>query len=159
MTTNFCSISKNVLDELGIGDLKAIVINSSNGNIITLEGSDFYMTASTSKKINQGLVLLDLHNTMTQIEKLKRPFQVKGSEFDVDLRREPRRYRTGNDDLPYPYIFKPPSPPGDLGLESAAQLRDPPVKKVRGYNLYCKFCGADLPTGQSICHVCGNKVM
>ena len=23
---------------------------------------------------------------------------------------------------------------------------------------YCKHCGADLPEGQSICHVCGNKI-
>jgi len=27
-----------------------------------------------------------------------------------------------------------------------------------GDELYCKHCGSDLPIGQSICHVCGNKV-
>ncbi|MFX1479343.1 MAG: zinc-ribbon domain-containing protein [Promethearchaeota archaeon] len=24
---------------------------------------------------------------------------------------------------------------------------------------YCKYCGAKLPIGQSICHVCGKKVL
>ncbi|MFX1452937.1 MAG: zinc-ribbon domain-containing protein, partial [Promethearchaeota archaeon] len=26
------------------------------------------------------------------------------------------------------------------------------------YESYCKHCGANLPKGQTICHVCGNKV-
>jgi hypothetical protein len=69
-----------------------------------------------------------------------------------------KRDNDDNDFYPYPYIFKPPSPPDDLGLEGVAQPKDPPPKKEPGYNPYCKFCGADLPIGQLICHVCGNKL-
>jgi hypothetical protein len=70
-----------------------------------------------------------------------------------------KRDNDDNDFYPYPYIFKPPSPPDDLGIEGVAQPKDPPPKKEPGDNPYCKFCGADLPIGQIICHVCGNKVM
>jgi len=70
-----------------------------------------------------------------------------------------KRDNNDNDFYPYPYIFKPPTPPDDLGLEGVAQPKEPPPKKESGYIPYCKFCGADLPIGQSICHVCGNKVI
>jgi hypothetical protein len=72
------------------------------------------------------------------------------------------RIKRDNDDddfYPYPYIFKPPTPPDDLGLEGVAQLKDPLPKKESDYSPYCKFCGANLPIGQSICQACGNKVM
>jgi hypothetical protein len=63
-----------------------------------------------------------------------------------------------NGDLPFPYIRKPPSPPGDLGLAGEPQVKEPIIKQVLEYEPYCKHCGAELPKGQSICHVCGKRV-
>jgi len=63
------------------------------------------------------------------------------------------------EDFPFPYIFKPPSPPGDLGLAGEPQTKETIIKQVQEYEPYCKYCGAELPKGQSICHVCGKKVM
>jgi len=65
----------------------------------------------------------------------------------------------GDGDLPFPYIFKPPSPPGDLGLMAEPQTKRLTNEKDTKNELYCKYCGAELPKGQSICHVCGNKVI
>ncbi|GAG55154.1 unnamed protein product, partial [marine sediment metagenome] len=62
-----------------------------------------------------------------------------------------------DEDNPSPFPFIPPSPPGATGgSEQNVQL------VVSGVDLedelYCKYCGSDLQEGQSICHVCGNKV-
>ncbi len=67
--------------------------------------------------------------------------------------------RGDSDDFyPYPYIFKPPTPPGDLGLEGQLQAKEPAVKEPEQAP-YCKYCGGILVKGESICHVCGNKVI
>ncbi|MHA1932445.1 MAG: response regulator, partial [Promethearchaeota archaeon] len=69
--------------------------------------------------------------------------------------------RKGDDDedgfFPYPYIFRPPTPPGDLGIVGELQAKEPIFKLVE-YLPYCKYCGGPLAKGESICHVCGNKV-
>jgi hypothetical protein len=62
-------------------------------------------------------------------------------------------------DLPLPYIFQPPTPPGDLGLAGEPQIKAPDTRQIIEYEPYCKHCGAELPEGQTICHVCGKKVM
>ncbi len=65
----------------------------------------------------------------------------------------------GKNNLPFPYIFKPPSPPGDLGLSGQVQLRNIPKEEDIWDKLYCKNCGSIISEGQSICDVCGNKVI
>ena len=66
----------------------------------------------------------------------------------------------GNDeDFSYPYIFKPPSPPGDLGLVGELLSKPPITEEIQENELYCKHCGSKLAKGQSICPNCGNKVI
>ena len=65
----------------------------------------------------------------------------------------------GKNSLPFPYIFKPPSPPGDLGLSGQAQLKSIPKEEDIWDKPYCKNCGSIISEGQSICHVCGKKVI
>ena len=69
---------------------------------------------------------------------------------------------SGNDGddafYPYSYIFKPPTAPGDLGLGGELQARKPHDKEPEQIP-YCKYCGGTLSKGESICHVCGNKVI
>jgi hypothetical protein len=64
----------------------------------------------------------------------------------------------GGGDLPFPYIFKPPIPPGDLALAGQSQAKRPITEQVIEKEPYCKHCGAELPEGESICHVCGRRV-
>ena len=70
--------------------------------------------------------------------------------------------RTDNDeeggDFSLPYINKPPSPPDDLGLTGQLQAKEPITNQVLVYDAYCKHCGSELPTGQTVCHVCGKKI-
>ncbi len=57
---------------------------------------------------------------------------------------------------PFPPI--PPSSPSPTGgAKQKLQLRV--IEKESEYEPYCKHCGAELPKGQSICHVCGKKVI
>jgi hypothetical protein len=62
------------------------------------------------------------------------------------------------DYFPYPYIFKPPKPPDDLGLTGEVKAKKPATEQEFIPAPYCKYCGALLAKGESICHVCGNKV-
>jgi len=61
-------------------------------------------------------------------------------------------------DFSLPYIFKPPTPPGDLAITGELQFRQPIPEEELEAKPYCKHCGSILPEGQSICHVCGKKV-
>lgn len=71
----------------------------------------------------------------------------------------PPSFGGGNDEhFPFPYIFKPPTPPGDLGLAGEPQAKLPITEEEQEYEPYCKHCGAELPKGQAICHVCGKRV-
>ena len=65
----------------------------------------------------------------------------------------------GYEDLPYPFIFKPPTPPGDLGLSGQAQLKQPTPKEDLWDKPYCKNCGSIISEGQTICPACGKKVI
>ena len=58
-----------------------------------------------------------------------------------------------------PYIFKPPTPPGDISPSGEPQTKRPITEEEEDYEPYCKHCGAELPKGQTICHVCGKKVI
>ena len=87
----------------------------------------------------------------------------------VDEGKEPLEFKemvdsfslTDNGDWysPFPYIFKPPSPPNDFGLTAEIQAKQPIVEEKLQHEPYCKHCGAELPKGQSICHVCRKKVV
>ena len=43
-------------------------------------------------------------------------------------------------------------------LVGQPQAKEPIAKQVLELEPYCKHCGAELPKGQAICHVCGKKV-
>ena len=66
--------------------------------------------------------------------------------------------KADDDFFPYPYIFKPPTPPGDIGLVGQLQAKEPIIKELH-HAPYCKYCGGTLAQGESICHVCRNKVV
>lgn len=56
------------------------------------------------------------------------------------------------------FPFIPPSPPGPTGtIEKKVHPSD--IEEEMKHQLYCKHCGADLPKGESIYHVCEKKVI
>ena len=98
--------------------------------------------------------------------------RIKGSKIATSINADPRIYHRckivfidGRDEalkdgyFPFPYIFKPPSPPEDLGLAGQVQVEKVLTEEEQEYEPYCKHCGAKLPEGQTICHVCGKKVI
>ena len=61
-------------------------------------------------------------------------------------------------DFPFPYLFKPPSPPGDLGLAGQVQVEKVPSEEEPEFELFCKYCGSKLIKKQKFCRFCGKKV-
>ncbi|MGB5912206.1 MAG: hypothetical protein WBH31_13515 [Promethearchaeia archaeon] len=61
-----------------------------------------------------------------------------------------------NEYFPYPYIFKPPGPPGDLGAETQSQIKIPIEKKPES-KIYCQYCGKELIKDEQFSHNCRKK--
>ena len=59
--------------------------------------------------------------------------------------------------LPYPYIFKPPEPPDDIGVATNMQLKKPVKEEAPEVELFCRYCGSKLRMDESFCSVCGKK--
>lgn len=69
----------------------------------------------------------------------------------------PKRGDNDDDRYPYPYIFKPPSPPDDLALAPRTQLRKPLKKKDTEDEYYCQYCGMKLTKEEQLTHFCKTK--
>ena len=81
-------------------------------------------------------------------------YLIKGA---ADLAKFFKRGDNDDDRFPYPYIFKPPSPPDDLALAARAQLRQPPKKKDLEEKAHCQYCGMDLIDNEQYTHSCKKK--
>ena len=65
----------------------------------------------------------------------------------------------GDDDedrFPYPYIFKPPEPPGDLGVETQVQVKRPIYKEPENEKV-CQYCGRKLTDEERVSHYCRKR--
>jgi len=67
-------------------------------------------------------------------------------------KREDRGYR-----FPYPYIFKPPSPPYDLALAPRVQIHKPLKEESAKDEIYCQYCGMKLTKEEQLTHSCRKK--
>ncbi|MFX1469109.1 MAG: hypothetical protein ACFFB8_10635 [Promethearchaeota archaeon] len=65
----------------------------------------------------------------------------------------------GRIDLPFSFVFKPPTPPDDLELVGEPQAKLSITEENQEYKYYCRDCGAMLLRGQTICQVCGKRVL
>ena len=141
ITATLFAIAEKIITEMGLGELDNIYIKGSEGYVITLEADpDTLLAVSTTRDVRLGLIILDLKRFAERI---------KSKGFDW----------MGDDSLPYPFIFKPPTPPGDLGLSGQAQLKQPTPKEDLWDKPYCKNCGSIISEGQTICPACGKKVI
>ena len=59
--------------------------------------------------------------------------------------------------LPYPYIFKPPFPPDDIGVRTNVQRYKLRTEEAPEFDLFCKYCGSQLIMDEHYCSVCGKK--
>lgn len=115
---------------------------------ITIKKYQFRRIERTKKLYTQIMAQLEEERSQAAVEgeeEIKR----KRKEFDND---------EGGGFFPYPYIFIPPTPPGDAELIPKPQEKRPTSKEETNGELICKYCGAILSEGESICHVCKNKI-
>lgn len=65
--------------------------------------------------------------------------------------------RQGGDFYPYPFIFKPPVPPDDIGVSTNMQRNPALLDEEPEVELFCRYCGSPLGMDESFCSVCGKK--
>ena len=150
--------------------LLQIVSDSRKYTILSQLRKGFYskdelshvLTKRSLKYLDESLEFLKQHDIVEEIKHdnesyiaLKTDIQIK-TKFPGDLSDLRYRGDRGGDYL-YPYIFNPPTFPEDL----AGALKEIPrfmSKKIYQEEFFCKYCGAFLPEGTSICPNCGSKV-
>ena len=59
--------------------------------------------------------------------------------------------------IPYSYIFKPPSPPDDLALAPRIQLSSSQNKEDLEKKINCQYCGRKLTKEEQLTHSCKKK--
>ena len=86
---------------------------------------------------------------------------IKGSEgYLLVMQTGPNAILIDNDDnddnderYPYPYIFKPPEPPGDLGVAPQLQVKKS-MDKEQEDEYFCQYCGRKLTKEERFSHNC-----
>ena len=138
MTAALLSLSERAIIEMGKGDFDQLYIKGSEGYVLVMQaGPNAVLIVSTTKEVRLGSILLDSRRTSEKIAR-------KLGDFDDD----------DNDDrYPYPYILKPPEPPGDLGVAPQSQIKKP-IKFEPEDEIYCQYCGVKLTDDEIFSHNC-----
>ena len=135
MTATLLSLSERAIKEMNKGSFDQLYIKGSGGYLLVMQaGPDMVLLVSTTKEVRLGLILLDCRRTCEKIAQI-------GGDFDDD------------DRYPYPYIFKPPEPPGDF--EMAVQLQvNKFMEKEPENGTNCPYCGMKLTREEEFSHNC-----
>jgi len=114
--------------------------------------------------LNSSLSFLKKHDVIEELKYkneryifLKTNIQIT-TAFPEYLRHSlPHRIDDDDERFPYPYVFKPPSPPDDLALAARSQLRQPPKKKDSEEKISCQYCGMEVTKEEQFTHSCKKK--
>ncbi len=63
----------------------------------------------------------------------------------------------GGSSYPYPYVFKPPSPPDDIGVVMNVQVKRAFKEETSDSLKFCLYCGSKLRISAKYCRACGKK--
>jgi len=142
MTSALLSLSKMAIIEMGKGDFDQLYIKGREGYLLVMQaGPEAVMAVSTTKDVRLGLVLHDFRRFWEKRERFG---------FDDDDGDE------GDGYLPYPYIGKPPDPPGTPGTVTQLQVTKFAEKKLKN-EMVCQYCGMNLTEEERLSHNCRKK--
>ena len=145
-----------------ISGLKFVILHSSPKRFVTTPNNgETYIVGTKDGRETLLLYLKPKGNVVFDPVRLELVIK-KGKELDAvghEIKKDFKSTREDNDDdrFPYPYVFKPPSPPDDLALAARAQLRQPPEKKDREEQICCQYCGMELIKEEQLTHSCKEK--
>jgi len=142
MTSALLSLSERAIIEMGKGDFDQLYIKGSEGYLLVMQaGPGAVMAVSTTKDVRLGLVLLDCRRFCEKLERF-------GFDDDYDDEGD-----EGDGYFPYPYIGKPPDPPGAPGTVTQLQVEKSAEKKLKN-EMVCQYCGLTLTEEERISHNC-----
>ena len=87
-------------------------------------------------------------------------WRFKAEECSRQIRKfftERSQWKRDGDFYPYPYVFKPPEPPSDIGVATNVQLNRPVDEEEFDVELFCWYCGSKLAMDERYCSVCGKN--
>ena len=141
MTAALLSLSERAIIEMGKGDFDQFYIKGSEGYLLVMQaGPHAILMVTTTKDVRLGLILLDCRRICEKIAQMGA--DITKIEGDDD-----------EDGYPYPYIFNPPEPPGDLKVETQFQVRKN-IDKDTEDEYICQYCGMRLTREEEFSHNC-----
>lgn len=129
-------------------------------DIMFHSGKDGYeiLTEIKSRFPKILVVLFSVKNFFEDIQKGKElgadGYLVKSA---TDLAKFFKRGDNDDDRYPYPYVFKPPSPPDDFASAAQGQLPHPPKKEILEKRICCQYCGREVTKEEQLNHSCKEK--
>ena len=134
MSAALLSLAEKSFIEMKKGEFDQLYVKGTEGYLLVLQaGPNAVLIVSTTKDIRLGKIFLN-------------------EIIDFD------RMNDGDDYFPYPYVFKPPTPPDDIAPVGQLQVKRPITEEEAEFEPYCRHCGAKLAKGQTLCHVCRKKI-
>jgi predicted regulator of Ras-like GTPase activity (Roadblock/LC7/MglB family) len=125
------SLSERAIIEMGKGDFDQLYIKGREGYLVVSQaGPGAVMAVTTTKDV-----------------RLTR-FGLDDDDYDED--------DEGDDNFPYPYIYKPPNPPGAPGTVTQLQVKKSTEKKPKN-EIVCQSCGLTLTEEERVSHNCRKK--
>ncbi|MFX1390012.1 MAG: roadblock/LC7 domain-containing protein [Promethearchaeota archaeon] len=135
MTSLLLSLIKKTKAERGKNKIDMILIESSDGDLLIQSlDSKAFLIVITEKNAPLGLICLELRKL-----------------YNYSIRSD------DGEEFPFPFIFKPPNPPDDIAPVGQPQKKQSDFEIELDAERICKHCGAELPPGETVCHVCGKK--
>ena len=140
------------------------VLSELRKSIILKDKLPRLVSKRTLKYLTASLDFLKKHDVIEEFKYKNERYIALKTNIQIttafpEYLRKPFDSRGKFDNFSTPYIGNPPRPPDDLVTASQVQVLHVPKDQENLWeNPYCKYCGSNLPEGQSICHVCGNKV-
>ena len=110
--------------------------------------------------LNSSLSFLKKHDVIEELKYKNERYIFLKTDIQIATAFPEYLRRSIDDDdehFPYPYIFKPPSPPDDFEMAPQAQVRAPLKEKAPEDEVYCQYCGMKLTKEEQLTHSCKKK--
>ena len=140
------------------------VLSELRNGLILKDKLPKLVSKRTLEYLTAALDFLKKHDVIDEIRYKNERYTALKTNIQIttafpEYLRKPFDSRGKFDNFSTPYIGNFPRPPDDLGTASQVQVLHVTKDQENLWEkTYCKHCGSNLPEGQSICHVCGNKV-
>jgi len=149
---------KDVIDSKVFKDADTSALGFPNQNLIAgwvlrtvaIPNINPHQLMKSTQALTKQAIENKKHHNLGNLDEYRTSHEELDKVPESETRRRDLRF-------PYPYIFKPPEPPDDIGVATNVQRNKPLSEEEPDVELFCKYCGSELAMDERYCSVCGKK--